>query len=307
MVTIVLGVGSTRGWRSTILGAAAGFAVLAVAVVVLGVALTALPIGPLRVLVGTLLLLFGLQWYRKGIARVAAHVLGGVHVVDPEEDAPAHSGVDWTAFVLSFKGVLLEGLEVAFIVVTFGVTAGHLGSAIAAGVAAVVLLGVIGIAVRGQVQRMPRSLLQLIVGTMLTTFGTFWALEGLGVDWPHGDLDIVVLFVLYSLTALVYIWMRRSVHFTRMGATGGNDLAAPAGANGFVRFAVNVANFVYGFIVGDDWTVAAVMAAGLVVTAVLVANHLPAWWLVPLLAIVTTGISLARHPAFRATPAPSPS
>ncbi|HEX4627552.1 MAG TPA: hypothetical protein VH137_02090, partial [Gemmatimonadales bacterium] len=186
MVTIVLGVGATRGWRSTLLGAAAGFGVLAAVVAVLGVALTAIPIGPLRVLVGALLLLFGLQWFRKGIARVAARGLAGIQVQreTEEEEIPA-SGVDWVAFVLSFKGVLLEGLEIAFIVVTFGATAGQIGPAIAAGAAAVVVIGAIGFALKTVVTRIPRSLLQLVVGTLLTSFGTFWALEGLGVDWPQ--------------------------------------------------------------------------------------------------------------------------
>jgi uncharacterized membrane protein len=109
MVVIVLGVGATRGWRSTVLGAAAGFAVLAVIVAVLGAALAAVPIGPLRVIVGALLLLFGLQWFRKGIARVAARGLAGVSEQGVEDDDVPAAGIDWVAFVLSFKGVLLEG------------------------------------------------------------------------------------------------------------------------------------------------------------------------------------------------------
>ena len=191
MVTIVLGVGATRGWRSTLLGAAAGFAPLAVIVAVLGVALTAVPIGPLRVLVGTLLLLFGLQWFRKGIARVAANGLAGYRGHDVEDDAAPSVGMDWTAFVLAFKGVLLEGLEVAFIVVTFGASAGQLGP------------------LNRWVARIPRSLLQLVVGTLLTSFGTFWALEGLGVAWPQSDLDIAALLVFYGLAALTFIGLER--------------------------------------------------------------------------------------------------
>src|SRR5438105_13155971 len=127
MVTIVLGVGATRGWRSTLMGAGAGFALLAVVIAVMGVALSAIPIGPLRVLVGTLLLLFGLQWFRKGIARVAAHGLAGYRGREVGDEAVPTEGIDWVAFVLAFKGVLLEGLEVAFIVVTFGAAAGQLG------------------------------------------------------------------------------------------------------------------------------------------------------------------------------------
>src|SRR5256714_13962732 len=193
MVVIVLGVGATRGWRSPLVGAGAGFAVLAPVIAVLGAALTAIPIGPLRVLVGTLLLLFGLQWFRKGIVRVAARGLAGMQTEDVDDVAPRETGLDWTAFVLAFKGVLLEGLEVAFIVVTFGATAGQLGPAILAGAAAIVVIGAIGFAAHRSVSRIPRSVLQLLVGTLLTTFGTFWALEGLGVNWPQSDVDILGL------------------------------------------------------------------------------------------------------------------
>lgn len=209
MVVIVLGVGATRGWRSALLGAASGFVVLAVIVTVLGVTLAAIPIGPLRVLVGSLLLLFGLQWYRKGIARVAARGLAGMRAPDvQDEDVPA-SGMDWIAWFLAFKGVVLEGLEIALIVVSFGVTAGQLGLSVVGAVAAVIVTGVIGFALKGVVVRVPRSLLQLVVGTLLTSFGTFWALEGLGVSWPQADFDIVALLVVYGLAAATFIGLER--------------------------------------------------------------------------------------------------
>ena len=209
MVTIVVGVGATRGWRSTLAGAAAGFMILALTVVALGAALSAVPIGPLRVFVGALLLLFGLQWFRKGIVRVARNGLAGYRWHEPDDERPLRGGVDWTAFVLSFKGVVLEGLEIALIVVSFGASAGQLGPAIFAGAAAVVVIGAVGFAVNPLVARIPRSLLQLIVGTMLTSFGTFWALEGLGVSWPHGDLDIVVLLAINAIAAMGFIELER--------------------------------------------------------------------------------------------------
>lgn len=209
MATIVLGVGATRGWRSTLWGAAAGFGILGVVVAVLGLALTNVPIGPLRVLVGTVLLLFGLQWFRKGIARVAANGLAGYKGRLDEDDPVPDRGMDWVAFTLSFKGVLLEGLEVAFIVVTFGASAGQLVPAIFAGAAAIILIGAVGAATRGLIGRVPRSLLQLIVGTMLTSFGTFWALEGLGIRWPQSDLDVVALLGFYALAALWFTAVER--------------------------------------------------------------------------------------------------
>ena len=210
MVTIVLGVGATRGWRSTLIGVGAGFAVLAVVVAALGLALSQVPIGPLRLIVGALLLVFGLQWLRKGVRRVAAHGLAGVGM-HPEDEPPEWSGVgfDWTAFVLAFKGVVLEGLEVAFIVVSFGANANQLPVAVVGGVGAVIITGGIGVVLQRFVTRIPRSFLQLVVGILLTTFGTFWALEGLGVEWPAGDGAILGLLVLYVLTAGTYITIER--------------------------------------------------------------------------------------------------
>ncbi|HYT11182.1 MAG TPA: hypothetical protein VEL12_00230 [Candidatus Nitrosopolaris sp.] len=210
MVTIVLGVGATRGWRSTLIGAAAGFGVLAVIVVVAGLALSQVPIGPLRLIVGALLLVFGLQWFRKGVMRVAAHGLAGVRM-RPEDEPPEWDGVgfDWTAFVLAFKAVVLEGLEVAFIVVSFGANANQLNVAVVGGVAAVVVIGGVGVVLQRLVTRIPRSFLQLVVGILLTTFGTFWSLEGLGIDWPGNDAAILGLLVLYMATAGTYITIER--------------------------------------------------------------------------------------------------
>ena len=215
MVTIVVGVGATRGWRSTLLGSAAGFVVLAVVVAGFGAALSVIPIGPLRLVIGGLLLVFGLQWYRKGVARVATRGLAGIgelHVDD--EELYTGDGIDWTAFVLAFKGVLLEGLEVALIVVSFGASARELGPAIVGASAAVIVVGGIGMVVRRLVARIPRSLLQLVVGVMLTTFGTFWSLEGMGVAWPGDDLAILGLLATYALAAAAYLAVERRTVMT---------------------------------------------------------------------------------------------
>src|SRR5260370_13082468 len=212
MVTIVVGVGATRGWRSTMIGAVSGFGVLAVVGVLLGGAVRAIPIGPLRLVIGGLLLVFGLQWLRKGIMRVAARGLAGMGGTDPQGDAEQWRGVgmDWTAWFLAFKGVVLEGLEVAIIVVSFGAGANQLGGAVIGGVGAIIIVGGTGLALHRTVRRIPRSLLQLLVGVLLTTFGTFWALEGIGVAWPGNDASIPGLLVLYAATALFYITLERN-------------------------------------------------------------------------------------------------
>jgi len=213
MVIIVVGVGSVRGWRSTWLGAGGGLAVLGVLVLAFGTALTNVPIGALQLVIGSLLLVFGLQWLRKGISRVSANGLRGMgERAASAAGVPAH-GVDWTAFVLSFKGVLLEGLEVAFIVVSFGLTAQALGSALLGAAAAFVVIAGAGLLARGVVQRIPRSALQLVVGTLLSSFGTFWAVEGLGVAWPGSDAAILGLVGWYVLAAAGYVGLlRRRTH-----------------------------------------------------------------------------------------------
>jgi uncharacterized membrane protein len=139
--------------------------------------------------------------------------LAGIGEADaPDGDVPA-TGMDWVGFVLSFKGVLLEGLEIALIVVSFGVAAGQLGASVVGAAAAVVVIGAAGFALKGVVAGIPRSLLQLVVGTLLTSFGTFWALEGLGVTWPQSDLDIVALLVVYGAAAVTFIGLeRRHLH-----------------------------------------------------------------------------------------------
>jgi uncharacterized membrane protein len=209
MVIIIVGVGSVRGWRSTWLGAGAGLAVLAVLVLLLGSALKAVPIGVLRLVIGSLLLVFGLQWLVKGIRRVSVNGLRGMgEMTASAEDVPA-SGIDWTAFVLAFKGVLLEGLEVAFIVISVGLAGQALGTAVVAALAAFVVLAGAGLLARGLVQRIPRSALQLVVGTLLSSFGTFWCVEGLGIPWPGNDLAIPGLIVWYLLTAATYLVLLR--------------------------------------------------------------------------------------------------
>ena len=215
-LTIVLAVGITRGWHAVRLGIAVALIALAAIVAVLGPTLTLLPLDTLRLVIGFLLLAFGLQWLRKAILRAAGAI--PMHDEDQifrQEMAEARSqGVerdafDWYAFTLSFKGVFLEGLEVAFIVIAFGDTHHNLAlGAIAAG-AALVTVVILGVVVHGPLSRVPENALKFAVGLMLVAYGTFWGGESVGVAWPGGDLAILGLIGFYALTAAWLVVVRR--------------------------------------------------------------------------------------------------
>ena len=214
MVAIVVAVGVTRQWRGALAGTLAGLLVLVILIAALGTALQSVPLTPLRLVVGALLLVFGLQWLRKGVLRVSREGWAtGIGEQQVEEDVG--DGFDWTGFVLAFRGVSLEGLEVAVIVVTFGAAAHAIGSAALAAAASVLLIGSLGFASYRLVARIPRRALQLFVGALLTTFGTFWAGEGLRVDWPGNDLSLLWLGAIYVAAGPVLVrvvsgWRRRA-------------------------------------------------------------------------------------------------
>jgi uncharacterized membrane protein len=205
--------GITRGWRSTLIGTTAALLALAAIVAALGPALTVVPIEVLRLVVGALLLVFGLQWLRKAILRAsgwrAIRDEGAIFERERAEAATApreeRAGLDWYAFTISFKGVLLEGLEVAFIVLTFGSTQGSIPLAAAGAAAAVALVVVAGVVVREPLSRVPENTLAFAVGVMLTTFGIFWGAEGAGVDWPGGDAAILGVLGFVLLVSLGYV------------------------------------------------------------------------------------------------------
>lgn len=207
-LTIVLAVGTTRSWSSALSGVGAATLVLCVVVAALGPALTSLPIDVLRVVVGGLLLIFGLQWLRKAILRAsglkALHDEAGEFEAQRRaaEAAGRSAGFDGYSFTLSFKGVLLEGLEVVFIVLTFGANQHHVGiAAIAAGaaVAAVILLG---LAARAPLARVPENTMKFAVGVMLTSFGMFWGTEGAGASWPGSDAALLVVIPAVALFSI---------------------------------------------------------------------------------------------------------
>ncbi|HEY5316702.1 MAG TPA: hypothetical protein VIJ20_01890 [Solirubrobacteraceae bacterium] len=223
-LTIVLAVGATRSWSSALSGVGAATVVLAALVAALGPALTALPIGVLRVAVGGLLLVFGLQWLRKAILRAAG--LKAVHdeeAIFAEEAQAARAAAleqgafDGYSFAVAFKGVLLEGLEVAFIVLTFGANQHHIAVAALAAVAAVALVVLAGVAARAPLARVPENTLKFAVGIMLTSFGTFWGGEGAGASWPGGDAALLVLIPALAVLALSTVALLRRVSADRSG------------------------------------------------------------------------------------------
>jgi uncharacterized membrane protein len=215
-LTIVLAVGSTRSWSSSLYGVGVATVVLAALVVALGPALTALPIGVLRLIVGGLLLVFGLQWLRKAILRAAG--LRALHDEAAEYEQQRHAAeaiatdekrVDAYSFLLSFKGVLLEGLEVVFIVLTFGANQHHVGIAAAAAGVAIGLVVLIGAAAKAPLTRVPENTLKFAVGVMLTSFGMFWGTEGTGAHWPGSDAALLVLVPAVALFALATVYALR--------------------------------------------------------------------------------------------------
>jgi len=220
-LTIVLAAGVSRGWRSALAGLGAATLALAAIVAALGPALTRIPISALRLFVGALLLTFGLQWLRKAILRSsgfkALHDEEAIFARELEEARAARgeqrAGLDWYGFTLAFKGVLLEGLEVAFIVITFGSTQGSIGLAALGAGAALVLVAIVGVLVRAPLSRVPENTMKFAVGTMLTTFGIFWSAEGAGARWPGNDAALpgVLAFVLLLSFAAVATLRRRQV------------------------------------------------------------------------------------------------
>jgi uncharacterized membrane protein len=217
--TIVLAAGTARDWRSAASGMAGAIVVLAVVVAALGPAVSALPLRGLRLVVGALLLVFGLQWLRKAILRASGHkalhdedkiFAEQVAVAAGQPRSPSRLVPDWYGFTLSFKGVLLEGLEVVFIVLTFGANAHNVGLAAVAAACAVAVVAAAGAAVRAPLRRVPENTMKFVVGIMLTAFGTFWGAEGAGAHWPGSDAALLVLVPGVALFALALVALLRA-------------------------------------------------------------------------------------------------
>lgn len=218
-LTIVLAVGIVRGWRSPMIGVAAALMVLAAVVAVFGPAIGHIPLSGLRLFVGGLLLIFGLQWLRKAILRASGHkALHDEDAIYREHVSAAQAATrggrvfvaDWYAFTLSFKGVLLEGLEVAFIVLTFGANQRRIGLASLGAAAAVVLVVAVGLLIKAPLARVPENTMKFVVGVLLTSFGMFWGVEGAGAEWPGADLSLLGVIPAVLLMALAFVALLRN-------------------------------------------------------------------------------------------------
>jgi uncharacterized membrane protein len=233
-LTIVLAVGVTRQWRSTLIGAFAAVVALVAIVGVFGTAIVLLvPISLLRLVVGGFLVIYGLQWLVKAILRAAGakakHDEAAIYareIAAMRDEPPVPvSGMDWISFTVAFKGVLLEGLEVAFIVVTFGASAGHLGTAALGAAVAGILVLAVGALVHRPLANVPENGLKFAVGLMLTTFGTFWSGEGIGIEWSLGDATLLVLIAIYAVASGGAVWyIRTRILPARLGATKAPEL-----------------------------------------------------------------------------------
>ncbi len=216
-LTIVLAVGLARGWRAALTGAAAALAALALIVAALGPLIGAVPVRALQFVVGVLLVMFGLRWQRKAILRsigvVALHDEDAAFQRQTRELTEAErrqaDGLDWIAGAAAFKAVLLEGIEVVFIVIAIGAARGLIGLASAGAVAACIAVAAVGAAVHRPLARVPENALKFAVGVMLSAFGLFWTGESIGVEWPGGDAAILAFAALFLAVAAALVALLR--------------------------------------------------------------------------------------------------
>ena len=313
--TIVLAAGTARDWKSSLLGTGAGIGVLAVIIGAFGPSISKLPINSMRLFVGGLLLVFGLQWVRKAILRASGYkALHDEELIFQEELAAAKAAkagqrfgvADWYAFTLSFKGVLLEGLEVAFIVLTFGTIQKQVGLASIAALSAVLVTAAGGFALRKPLARVPENKMKYVVGIMLTSFGIFWGAEGAGAEWPHADLSIlgILLFMLVVTQTLIYVLKRQKdrqvvrVPSSDVADVKDFDEADAEGIlehRGVIKLVKDFGYFWYDFLIGDDLIGTAIVLAAMEATYLL--HHYAnsnAWYVLPIAVAFLLPVNLFR-------------
>jgi len=310
--TIVLAAGTARDWKSALRGMWAGLLTLAIIIAAIGPSISSIPINSLRLFVGTLLLVFGLQWVRKAILRASGYkALHDEEKIFQEEIAAARKakeakrfGVpDWYAFTLSFKGVLLEGLEVAFIVLTFGTIQHKVGLASIAALAAVVIVAIAGVLLKKPLARVPENAMKFVVGIMLTSFGIFWGAEGAGAIWPHADAALLgiipfVAVVSYVLVLLLKANKAKSLIGIKPASVvdfDEADVESVESDRGPWKLIKDFGYFWYDFLIGDDLIGTAIVLASMEATYLLHhAGHRTVWWVLPLGVVILLPVNLFR-------------
>jgi uncharacterized membrane protein len=278
-LTIVLAVGLTRGWKSSLLGTAAGVGLLAVLVIALGSSLAAVPLPLMQLVVGLLLLMFGLRWLHKAVLRAA----GAVPLHDEAlafarqtqalgaTGRPAGSAIDGIAFMTTFKTVLLEGIEVVFVVIALGVRGGLLLPASAGALLALLLVAGLGLVLHRPLARVPENTLKFAVGVMLTAFGTYWVGEGIGLAWPAQDASILMLAAVFLALGLALVKACARLHAGRPAGAVKRSAGTPKQTGALAA----VGSELLGLFVDDLW-LALGAAAWVAAAALLQARQPPA-------------------------------
>lgn len=310
-VTIVLAAGTARDWKSAWRGVIAGLLTLAVIIAAFGPAISHLPISFLRIVVGGLLLVFGLTWLRKAILRSSGYkALHDEEKIFQEEIAAAriaaketrHGVADWYAFTLSYKGVLLEGLEVAFIVLTFGTIDHRVGLASLAALAAVAIVTAAGFALRAPLAKVPENTMKFGVGIMLTAFGIFWGAEGsagASKKWPGDNWAVLALiagvavFSFILVEVLKVVRTKPRVAIAAKSAPVAEATVAKPERSKSMQGLISFGEFWVDFIVGDDWRIAAGIVAAFIITALIKTSSV-VWGIVPLFVALFLSYSLSR-------------
>lgn len=309
-VTVVLAAGTARDWKSAWRGVIAGLFTLAVIIAAFGPAISHLPISFLRIVVGGLLLVFGLTWLRKAILRASGYkALHDEEKIFQEELAAAriaaketrHGVADWYAFTLSYKGVLLEGLEVAFIVLTFGTIDHNVALASIAALAAVLIVTAAGFALRTPLSKVPENTMKFGVGILLTSFGIFWGAEGTAGSskkWPGDNWAILGLIGVVSLFSLVLVEVLKILRTRPRAVVATTQSEAkivstkPVRSKG-IRMVISFGEFWVDFIVGDDWRIAAGIVVAFILTASIKISAFT-WGTIPVFVAVFLAYSLSR-------------
>lgn len=300
--TIVLALGAARGWKSAIIGSIAALVTLAAVVIIAGPSILLVPIEILRLFVGVLLLIFGMQWLRKAILRSSGFKpLHDEEKIFQEELLAAKSAVKTTTFSnldkyslsLSFKTVLLEGFEVAFIVLTFGALKNSLVIAASGAFVSLVIIAGAAFAIRKPLTKVPENTLKFIVGTMATIFGIFWTTEGLSISWPYSDLSLLLLALLVLISSyLCILWLRSKTPQT------GTKKKASKTQSRMLRNIIGALEFIYDLIIGDEW-LTGVSLWVVVLVSLSVSVPETAWYLIPIFFITILPIGILRQVSFK--------